>query len=136
MGLRTKLLRLVGLPRLVGGAAGGEPAWLDTADLKRRIEGGEDVVVLDVRGADEFSGPLGHIPGARNIAIKDLPGRLGELAEVKAKPIALVCLTDMRSATAARLLTDAGFAHVSVLRGGMKRWTEMALEVAGRSPGA
>lgn len=136
MGLRTLLQRLVGRLRMVGPAPGGEPTWLEVADLKRRLDGGEDVVVVDVRGADEFSGSLGHIPGARNIVIEDLPGRLGELGDAKAKPIALVCLTDKRSATAARLLTDAGFADVAVLRGGMRRWTEMALEVAGHGPGA
>jgi len=38
------------------------------------------VTVVDVRGPDEFTGPLGHIATARNIPVAELVGRLTELA--------------------------------------------------------
>jgi hypothetical protein len=63
-----------------------------------------DLQIVDVREPDEFSGPLGHIPGA-----KLLP--LGGLAEASAglsrdKPIVTVCRAEGRSAQAS--LTPRG----------------------------
>jgi uncharacterized membrane protein YdjX (TVP38/TMEM64 family) len=48
-------------------------------DLERRLEAGNSVRVVDVRGADEFHGPLGHIRGAVSIPVDELPARLAEL---------------------------------------------------------
>ena len=51
--------------------------------LKRRLEGGEAVALVDVRTAEEFRGELGHIAGATNIPIAEISERLLELAEIK-----------------------------------------------------
>ena len=118
------------LPRLVRrlrqGSKGG-PTWIEPAALHTRLERGDDVVVVDVRGADEFTGPLGHIAGARNIAVDELAGRLDDLAELKSHDIALVCHTDKRSASAAELLKEAGFRSAMVMRGGMVEWNRLDL---------
>ncbi len=121
------------LPRLVrrlrqggqGRKAGS--AWIEPSALHTRLDRGDDVVVVDVRGADEFTGPLGHIAGARNIAVDDLTGRLDDLAELKSHDIALVCHTDKRSVTAAELLKQAGFRSTMVMRGGMVEWNRLDL---------
>jgi rhodanese-related sulfurtransferase len=81
-----------------------------------------------VRGADEFAGPLGHIAGASNLPVGELPDRLTQINALKDKPIILVCRTDKRSANAAALLRDAGFRDVRVLRGGMERWRALGFE--------
>jgi rhodanese-related sulfurtransferase len=99
-----------------------EASWIDVAELVGRLGRKPMPVVLDVRGADEFTGELGHIPGARNISLRDLPGRTGEIESYKESTIVLVCKTQMRSAKAAALLRERGFRHVSVLRGGMVEW--------------
>jgi rhodanese-related sulfurtransferase len=91
------------------------------------------VTVIDVRGPDEFTGPLGHIASARNIPVAELDTRLADLAGLKQAPIVLVCRTDKRSAKAARALRAAGFTQVSVLRRGMERWNDAGLPVADRS---
>jgi rhodanese-related sulfurtransferase len=88
------------------------------------------VTILDVRGADEFSGPAGHIPGAFNIPLGELPGKLDLLLRPGAGEIVLVCLTDKRSAAAAKILCAAGWSAIAVLRGGMKRWRELGLATA------
>lgn len=49
---------------------------IDREELQRRIEGG-DVVVLDVRPAEEFA--AGHIAGALSIPLEELAERLGQL---------------------------------------------------------
>ncbi|HXC30183.1 MAG TPA: rhodanese-like domain-containing protein [Stellaceae bacterium] len=87
------------------------------------MSGSEAPLVLDVRGADEFVGPLGHIEGALNVPLPDLPAQQHAITEA-GRPIVCVCLTDKRSAAAAAQLAAAGVSQVSVLRGGMKAWRE------------
>ena len=93
----------------------------------RLKEGG--LRVIDVRGPHEFSGPLGHIAGAKNLPVGELPSRLVEIEAVKDESIVVVCRTDKRSANAAALLRAAGFRDVHVLRGGMERWNRTGLPV-------
>jgi rhodanese-related sulfurtransferase len=111
----------------------GSLAWIEANELKRRLDHGEAVTVVDVRGPDEFIGPLGHIATARNIPIAELESRLAELAGLEREPIVLVCRTDKRSATAARTLRAAGFTQVNVLRRGMEQWNETGLPVEGEA---
>ena len=111
----------------------GSFAWIEATELKRRLDHGEAVTIVDVRGPDEFTGPLGHIATARNIPVAELEGRLAELAGLEGEPIVLVCRTDKRSATAARTLRAAGFARVNVLRRGMEQWNETGYAVDRRA---
>ena len=94
----------------------------DVDELKRQLDAGEKVLVLDVRGASEFTGEGGHISGALNLALEDLPKRMAELEDYKQSTIRLVCRTDRRSAQAAQLLTAAGFIDAQPVRGGMTAW--------------
>ena len=113
------------LPRLVRRSrGGGEPQWIEVEELAGRLRNGANVTVIDVRGRDEFRGPLGHITGALNLPVGELPNRLMEIKALKDRPIILVCRTDKRSANAAASLRDAGFRDVSVLRGGMEQWKQ------------
>lgn len=59
----------------VGEAA--EPVGL--VELRRRIEAGDDVVVVDVRPASEYE--AGHIAGAISMPLDELGDRLSELSE-------------------------------------------------------
>lgn len=94
----------------------------DVDELKRQLDAGKDVLVLDVRGASEFTGEGGHISGALNLPMEDLPNRLADLENYKQRTIRLVCRTDRRSAQAAQLLTAAGFIDAHPVRGGMTAW--------------
>jgi rhodanese-related sulfurtransferase len=116
------------LPRLIGRLR-GTFAWIEASELKDRLDQGDPVAVIDVRGPDEFTGALGHIAAARNIPVTELNGRLAELSGLEGSPIVLVCQTDKRSALAARTLSAAGFSQVSVLRQGMERWNKDGLPV-------
>jgi rhodanese-related sulfurtransferase len=97
------------------------PTWVEAAELRRWLAGERAPVVVDVRGPDEFDGPLGHIDGARNIPLAELPTHTKELA-AEGRPLVMVCLTDKRSSQAAAELLAAGVRDVAVLRGGMKTW--------------
>lgn len=118
--LALALLAVVAfLPRLIGKLRSGP--MLDVEELKQRMDAG-DVLVLDVRTADDFTGEQGHIPGATNIPLEELPDRISELADYLEKPVGIVCRTDRRSVKAARILAQNGFADVHVVKGGMTDW--------------
>jgi rhodanese-related sulfurtransferase len=104
------------------GAGEDETGWIEAGELKRRLAGTQPPFILDVRNPDEFTGELGHLEGARNIPLAELPGRLADLQKDKTRPLVVVCRTDMRSAKAAALLRAEGFRDVAVLRGGMLAW--------------
>jgi len=119
--LALALLALVAfLPRLIGRLR--QRPMLSIPELKQRLDAGEDILVLDVRSAAEFTGEQGHIANALNIPLEELPRRLAELAPYEERTIALVCRTDRRSVEAARILAQQGFADVHVARGGMTDW--------------
>jgi len=118
------LPRLMRLFRRVG------VRWIDSGSLTGRLGGSGEPLLIDVRGAEEFTGPLGHIPGARNIPLGELPARIEELEPSKRRPLTVVCRTDERSVTAAHLLKQAGFTDVCVLRGGMVQWNRGGLAIA------
>jgi len=102
-----------------------ETRWVDVAELRRRLAAPDAPLVLDVRGADEFDGPLGHIDGARNVPLPALASRQSEIVGA-GRPVVCVCLTDKRSSAAAAALAACGLADVAVLRGGMKAWREVS----------
>jgi glyoxylase-like metal-dependent hydrolase (beta-lactamase superfamily II)/rhodanese-related sulfurtransferase len=83
-------------------------------------EHAQTVQILDVREAQEFTGPLGHIRGAILIPLGELAERAGELA--RDRPIVAVCRAGSRSAQATAILREAGFAEIANLAGGMLRW--------------
>jgi rhodanese-related sulfurtransferase len=134
-GASSHILELIGFALLIAAAvldgrtrstlppvATEQTSWIDVAELVDRLGRNPLPVVLDVRGVDEFTGELGHIAGARNIALAELPRRMDEIGRYKAGEIVLICKTQIRSAKAAALLKERGFARVSVLRGGMVAW--------------
>jgi rhodanese-related sulfurtransferase len=108
------------LGRLVGRKEAA-PVWIEVEELRRRLDRGERPLILDVRGPDEFDGPLGHIDGARNVPLAELPRHVAAIGH-ETGPVVVVCLTDKRSAQAAIALAEAGIRDVAVLRGGMRAW--------------
>jgi sulfur dioxygenase len=90
---------------------------------------GDAVQIVDVREADEFGGPLGHIAGAKLIPLDDWPARIGEVA--RDRPVVTVCRSGARSAQAATLLVKAGYTDVANLAGGMLRWRAAGYPVKG-----
>jgi len=121
--LALAMLAIVGfLPSLIGRLRRG--SMMDVTTLKQKIDANEDVLVLDVRTAEDFIGEQGHITNALNIAVEDLPEKIIQLADRTEKPIAIVCRTDRRSAKAAQILARNGYAEVHVVRNGMTAWNK------------
>ena len=101
-------------------------SWIEPAALTTRLEQDDALLIIDVRGPDEFTGPLGHIREAANIPLTELPAHLPALAREN-RSIVVVCKTDRRSSLAAQQLQEAGLSEVSVLRGGMEQWRVLGL---------
>jgi rhodanese-related sulfurtransferase len=89
---------------------------LSADDAHRLVAAGARLV--DVRSPAEFA--AGHLPGAVNVPVAELPRRLGEL-EPRDRAIVVYCHTGARAARAAHALRSAGFSSVHDL-GAMGRW--------------
>jgi rhodanese-related sulfurtransferase len=109
------------LSRLFGKPGPIQDGWIDVDDLAATLSETPPPSIVDVRNPDEFTGPLGHIEGARNIPLPVFANQAADLARDPA-PVVLVCHTDRRSSMAAAALRKAGKHDVVVLRGGMTAW--------------
>jgi hydroxyacylglutathione hydrolase len=117
-------LRRVGLDRIEGAIDGGFQAWsaasLPVATIEQMpvsaVEhGAGDVLIVDVRSRREWE--AGHLPGAINIPVGEMPERARELP--RDRRVATVCEAGYRSSLAASLLAQEGHARVVNLVGGM-----------------
>lgn len=81
-------------------------------------------LLVDVRTAEEFK--AGHIPGAINLALQDLPQQMATLP--KDQPIVVYCRSGARSNSAVAMLASAGFEQIYDL-GGIQRWQSQGLPV-------
>lgn len=91
------------------------------ADVQKKINAKNNILLLDVRTATEFDGPLSHIAGAVLLPIQELEQRVDELNEHKEKEIIVICRSGNRSQTGTRILISHGFNAVNML-GGMEAW--------------
>ncbi|MGE5242570.1 MAG: VTT domain-containing protein [Bacteroidota bacterium] len=128
--LALALLSVVAfLPRLVKrlrGTPAASTEKLSSAELKRRLDRHDDIGVLDVRSAKDYTGELGHIPGSFNIPLEELPKRLSELEAHRHTPLAVICRTNRMSGQAVQLLRDAGFKQALLVDDGMVGWQRQA----------
>ncbi len=128
--MRT-LISLMGLLQLIlaqgtdGDTAGATAIpTITAAALRDSLAADTQAVVLDVRTAAEFNGPLGHIDGAWLIPVQVLDQRLAELDSVKGQPIYVICRSGNRSKTATRILLEHRFEAVNIA-GGMRAWNRL-----------
>jgi rhodanese-related sulfurtransferase len=123
--LAIALLTVVSfLPRLVGKLR--RPPMIEVAQLKERLDRGEDLLLLDVRPGDAYHGEQGHIAAATHMPMGELEQRIQELDAWKDKPVITICRTDRASCQAAKLLAKKGFSNVKVARMGMTDWIKNA----------
>lgn len=97
-------------------------------DVKRRLDGGEKMVLVDVREDNEWA--KGHLPNAihlgKGIIERDIEQRF---PDAKTKLI-LYCGGGFRSALAADNLQKMGYTNVESMDGGWRGWNEAGLPIA------
>lgn len=92
---------------------------LGVKELKRRIDAGEDVFILDVREPYEYQ--IAQI-GGKLIPQNDVPQRLAEIP--RDREIVVQCRSGARSQRIAELLKQSGYTEVVNLAGGILAWSE------------
>jgi adenylyltransferase/sulfurtransferase len=93
-------------------------AQMSVQELKRRLDAGDDLMVLDVREPYEYQ--IAQI-GGHLIPLNELPSRLGELNT--AQEIVVQCKSGGRSQRAAEFLANNGFTKLHNLAGGITAWS-------------
>lgn len=88
------------------------------SELRRRLEGGDDMTIIDVREPHETA--RSHIASATLIPLGALDAAMNSLTGDR--ELVVVCQSGKRSAEAARRLLAHGFARVRSLAGGMTAW--------------
>src|SRR6266568_1279658 len=95
------------------------PTDMQVEELKRRLDAGDDIFVLDVREPHEYQ--ICNI-GGYLIPLNDLPNRVNELDS--SREIVVHCKMGGRSAKAVAFLQQAGFTKVHNLAGGITAWSD------------
>jgi rhodanese-related sulfurtransferase len=93
---------------------------ISAAELKARLDNGEALTVVDMRQGWEYQS--GHIPGAINIFVHDIPARLSELPQDR--DIVFQCWHGNTSQNASAFAIENGWdsQRVFSLSGGMAGW--------------
>jgi rhodanese-related sulfurtransferase len=94
----------------------------NVADVKRRMDAGEQFVLIDVREESEWA--RGHLPGAihlgKGIIERDIEQRVPEIGT----KLVLYCGGGFRSALTADNLQKMGYSNVESMDGGWKGWID------------
>jgi rhodanese-related sulfurtransferase len=97
----------------------------NVAEVKRRMDGGEKFLLLDVREDNEWA--QGHLPGAvhlgRGIIERDIEVKVPETST----KMILYCGGGFRSALVADNLQKMGYSNVESMDGGWKGWVGAGL---------
>lgn len=95
------------------------PSTISHEELKTKLSGKENILLLDVREPAEFT--LKHIPGSKHIPLGELENRLDELN--LDEEIAVICQSGARSERACQLLVVKGATNVKSVLLGISKWT-------------
>ncbi|MFM7108067.1 MAG: FAD-dependent oxidoreductase [Planctomycetaceae bacterium] len=100
---------------VAGGLLRGDHPQADVEEVLQGVPA--DAFLLDVRTPEEFA--AGHVPGAVNVPVDELRGRLGELP--RDRRVLCYCQVGQRGYLATRILVQRGFAAHN-LGGGYRTW--------------
>ncbi|HMX03292.1 MAG TPA: rhodanese-like domain-containing protein [Chitinophagales bacterium] len=92
---------------------------ISVEELKKRMDAGEDLLIIDVREPHEYAE---FNIGAINIPLTSLPMKMYDFDDDKDREIIVHCRSGMRSASAKALMLQSGFTNVRNLLGGMLEW--------------
>jgi len=99
----------------------GRMQGISPVEVKKKIDAGEDIFLLDARGPDEFEMMRLGI-GEALIPLGALRKRLDELPQDKDKEIIAYCKISLRGYEAACVLEANGWRNVKVMEGGIMAW--------------
>jgi len=80
------------------------------------------MLVIDLRAAQQFNGPTGHVREAKNIPVSRLPYRLLEVLPFREDTVFLYCDSDECTEQGAKILGASGFETIVGMAGGIDQW--------------
>jgi adenylyltransferase/sulfurtransferase len=93
---------------------------ITAAELKQRMDAGDDIQLIDVRQPDEYA--FAKIEGAKLIPLGELMNRMDEIDE--SRETVVHCHAGGRSARAIDAMQRAGFkGELKNLKGGITAWS-------------
>lgn len=98
------------------------PLEVTPLEVKRRLDAGEALVLIDVREPQEFA--LTQIPGSELLPMNTIPANLQQV-ETKAESgtVIVFCHHGMRSLNTAAWLRRQGVENVQSMSGGIDQWS-------------
>ncbi len=101
--------------------AAPELSEITASELKRRLDHGDDLQVIDVREPNEYE--IARLPGTKLIPLGQVVNRINEIDP--ARETVVHCKGGVRSAKAIRSLQEAGFTGKLInLKGGITAWSD------------
>jgi len=100
----------------------------NVAEVKRRLEAGEKLLLVDTREDNEWV--KGHLPGAIHLGKGVIERDIEQLVPDTNAKLILYCGGGFRSALAAENLQKMGYTGVESMDGGWKGWLEAGLPTA------
>ena len=104
---------------------------IDAADLKARLDAGENIEIVDIRSDAEVV--HGVLPTAQHLPMHLIPLRLHDLP--KDRDVVLYCRSGARSYHACAYLAQQGVDNVVNLRGGIIAWARNGYDIAAPGQG-
>lgn len=98
----------------------GSNPLISADELLTKLEKKQNVIVLDVRSAGEFS--EGHVPTAVNIPYDEIKEKAGKHIKNKEQQIVVYCRSGYRASKAETALADLGYSNILHLDGDMLGW--------------
>lgn len=90
-------------------------------ELKRKLDVGEPVYLVDVRNPDEHAHC--RLPGSALIPLPELAERLSEVEPPPGALVVAYCHHGIRSLSGAAILIRGGFENAASLSGGIDAWS-------------
>ena len=125
-GTNPTIKKLIDYDQFCGLTRGGSPVLstideISVAELKKKMDGKEDFVLIDVR--EPFEHQIAKIPGAKLIPLGQIPAKLNEFESLKGKEIIAHCHHGGRSRRALEFLQSKGFKKLKNVAGGIDDWS-------------
>ena len=98
----------------------GIPIEITPAEVKRRMDAGEELTLLDVREPDEYQ--ICRIESATLVPMREVSQQFDRLEEA-APPLIVFCHHGVRSLTVVSWLREQGLTECQSMAGGIDAWS-------------
>ena len=101
---------------------------ISAQELKKRIDTGDDLVLVDVLGTESFEAK--HIPTSKDIGVNEIGDRAEKELPDKNKEIIVYCASTecQASPQAAKKLEEMGYTNVVDFESGLAGWQDAGYE--------